>query len=162
MYAVAHVKNQTRSALLVYKQSERRWEIVWSSEYGIGQNQLYFGILYSVYSFDIGNYFLAFSDPFVNKTIFERNLDSGAYAIVRTRAIPKVPLRIRGNSRNDVIVVGDGMMVAHYNGLSWKIYSDLMTTYASPLYGLSVRKNFFYACGTDGTRGIILKGSRNQ
>lgn len=39
--------------------------------------------------------------------------------------LPGFPRRLRGQGRNDLIIVGDFTFVAHYNGLSWRYYEEL-------------------------------------
>jgi hypothetical protein len=68
---------------------------------------------------------------------------------------------IRGNSLNDIVVSSDGY-VAHFNGVTWKVYTE--TNYANVFYqSIAIRNNLAIAVGTGGGSfpfGIIAIGKR--
>jgi len=89
----------------------------------------------------------------------------GAGVFVHKHSIWKeygeVPLiftnRIRGLDINDIFVVGDFGLVAHYNGLSWKVYPEVnFALYTS----LDFKEDFMMAAGQRNGKGYILKMSR--
>ena len=62
--------------------------------------------------------------------------------------------RIRGNDINDIFVVGDFGITAHYNGINWKVFPEVN----SPLYkSLDYKGNLMVAVGDRNGRGIILR-----
>ena len=70
--------------------------------------------------------------------------------------IKEIPLyyteEIRGNDINDIMVVGDFGLLAHYNGISWKIFNKPT---ADIYYSCAVDKNLVVAVGTRGSKGFI-------
>ncbi len=65
--------------------------------------------------------------------------------------------RIRGRDSNDIFVAGDFGMVAHYNGLSWKIYLEVNL----PLYeSLDYSEHLMVAVGHRNGRAYILRMER--
>jgi hypothetical protein len=80
-------------------------------------------------------------------------------------ALGNFPYRIRGNDRNDVVIVGDDGMIWHFNGKTWKRYSELFNP-RDILYSVSIYKNTIVAVGEryyNGIRymGLIYKAIRN-
>ena len=63
--------------------------------------------------------------------------------------------KIRGNDKNDVFVAGDFGLVAHFNGVSWKVYSEV--TNVALFYSLDYKKNILLAVGERNSKAIILK-----
>jgi len=66
---------------------------------------------------------------------------------------------IRGNDANDVFVVGDFGLCGHYNGSTWKSYSEVGLT-DGIYYAVSSKSNFVVAVGQAGTRAIAIRGYR--
>ena len=68
---------------------------------------------------------------------------------------------IRGNSSNDLFVVGDFGFVAHFNGMSWRVYSNAALT-AGSYSSLDIKGNKMMAVGYIGAgeRGVVLRGTR--
>ncbi len=161
LWAIAQVRDQVKSKLLKYTPINASWQIVWSNEDNIGTDQPYRGNIQSIYPYAPGYYFIANEDPFISNNIYEHRSEWGAIAKKTSANVPLFPYRVRGSGRNNVFVVGDRMMVTHYNGDTWKLYRELMTSYASPLVSLSVLPNSIYAVGYDGVYGVILAGKRN-
>ena len=64
---------------------------------------------------------------------------------------------VRGNGPNDIMVVGDFGLVAHYNGMSWRVYSN---TGADSYEAVAIRENLVIAVGWIGTRACTLVGRR--
>lgn len=54
--------------------------------------------------------------------------------------------RIRGNADNNIFLAGDGGMIWHYNGKSWKYYQDLFQV-DRRLYSISVEEKVVVAVG---------------
>ena len=73
----------------------------------------------------------------------------------------EVPLmftnRIRGQDINDIFVVGDFGIVAHFNGISWKIFFDFP---ASLYYSCDYKENIMVAVGGLNPDAIILQATR--
>jgi hypothetical protein len=66
---------------------------------------------------------------------------------------------IRGNDINDVVTVGDFGEIVHYNGCTWKNYSDLTGFYG--IYcSVAMRGNIIVAVGYNSTRAFIAMGKR--
>ncbi len=68
--------------------------------------------------------------------------------------------RIRGNNLNDIFVCGNYGYLAHYNGVSWKVFPELLQLNGSALYSLSVKDNLIVAVGSDGDKALIVIGDR--
>jgi len=78
----------------------------------------------------------------------------------------KIPLpsiytkRIRGAHENNIWTVGDFGIGAHFNGASWKEFSEMALP--DGLYaGLSVTPNIMMAVGTAGNRAVIVTAKKN-
>ena len=67
--------------------------------------------------------------------------------------------RVRGSSEDNIFVIGSFGFMARYDGLEWHIESQFLMDHGS-LLDIVVMKNLVIAVGTDGTRGIIIKGNR--
>ena len=69
---------------------------------------------------------------------------------------------VRGNHINDVFVVGSFGLVSHYNGNSWKHYTEKELPY---FYGswnaLAFQNDYIVVAGDSNGRGLILRGKRN-
>lgn len=65
---------------------------------------------------------------------------------------------IRGNGMNDIFVAGDYGFVAHFNGLSWKIFNDV---YNAGYGEIKVNGNIVAIVGRENGKGIITIGRRN-
>ena len=66
---------------------------------------------------------------------------------------------MQGNASNDVFIVGAFGLCAHYNGSTWKTYSELYNQDES-LYGLAIKGNLMIAVGQIGNRAIITMGTK--
>jgi len=65
--------------------------------------------------------------------------------------------RIRGTHENNIWTVGDFGIGAHFNGASWKVFSEMALP--DGLYaGLSVTPNMIMAVGQVGNRAVIVRG----
>ncbi len=68
--------------------------------------------------------------------------------------------KIRGISAQDIMVVGDFGIVAHYNGSSWRTYPELMLP-AGQIRSVAIKGNTAVAVGDlDATRAIALRAIR--
>ena len=67
--------------------------------------------------------------------------------------------RIRGNDYNDIIIVGDYGMVAHFNGNSWLTFRELIS-YNGINYSLSYNGKVVAIVGLDGNKAKIIIGKR--
>lgn len=68
--------------------------------------------------------------------------------------------KIRGNDVNDVFLVGDFGLCAHFNGTSWHTYSELYNA-DETLYGLAINNNLVVAAGEVGNKALLVIGHRN-
>lgn len=66
---------------------------------------------------------------------------------------------MRGSDVNDIYAVGDFGLLAHYNGVSWKVYDNLLMNgiYSS----VAVKGNLIVAVGSKNAQAIITVGRRN-
>lgn len=161
VWAVLQVTHQNRSALLQFTGTTQRWSTVWSNEYKVGMEQPYSGVLTSIYPYSKECYFLTSSVPYISKPVYEKRPTFGSNArLLVSNLYSAWPFRVRGIDRNDVLIVGDRMLVAHYNGRSWRLYSELSEGNAIPLWGLSMINNSVFAVGTDAVTGVIVHGKR--
>jgi hypothetical protein len=74
--------------------------------------------------------------------------------------LPGFPRIMRGQSKNDIFTGGDFSMIAHYNGKSWKIFSELQGRIRTR--GVAIKENLVVAAGAElnSGRAIILRGER--
>ncbi len=66
--------------------------------------------------------------------------------------------KIRGNDINDLFVGGDFGFLAHYNGVSWKVYK---TGNVALFYSLSVKGDLVVGVGERNAKGVVYIGRRN-
>jgi len=66
--------------------------------------------------------------------------------------------KVRGNDINDLFVGGDFGFLAHYNGLSWKVYD---TGNVALFYSLSVKGDLVVGVGERNAKGVVYIGRRN-
>jgi hypothetical protein len=77
---------------------------------------------------------------------------------IKVAGLPEIfTNRIRGNDENDIWVVGDFGIALHYNGISWREYSDLRL-YDGNWEGLAVKEDLVVAVGWKGESAIIIRG----
>ncbi len=66
---------------------------------------------------------------------------------------------VRGNSSNDIIVVGAFGLLLHYNGNGWKNFQDI--TYINGELGrVDIKGNDVGAVGYDDNKAIVILGKR--
>ncbi len=78
------------------------------------------------------------------------------------RAFPGFPFRMRGNGSNDSFIAGEYGMIAHFNGMSWRDYTELRNNWR--LTSVAQKGNLAVAVGwtydSYGNKGMILIGRR--
>ena len=81
----------------------------------------------------------------------------------KVEELPKIyKNRVRGNHQNDVFVAGEFGLLAHYNGVDWKVY-DEPSLPTGKYWGLAVKGDLVVAVGWDGTgRAVICIGKRKK
>jgi hypothetical protein len=67
--------------------------------------------------------------------------------------------RVRGNGLNDVFVGGDFGLLAHFNGVEWKVYQEFLFSASS--LSITVSQDIIAAVGRFGERALIILGKRN-
>ncbi len=65
---------------------------------------------------------------------------------------------VRGNNLNDIFVAGDFGLIAHFNGISWKVFNDVPI---ADYYSISLKGNLAIFTGQENGQGIITIGLRN-
>jgi peroxiredoxin len=65
--------------------------------------------------------------------------------------------RIRGVGLNDVFVVGDFGLVAHFNGFSWRIIPDANVALN---HSIDYKNNLMLSVGQRNQKAVILIGKR--
>ncbi|MBI1805811.1 MAG: hypothetical protein HYR76_02015 [Ignavibacteria bacterium] len=77
---------------------------------------------------------------------------------------PGLPTRVRGNSFNDITIVGYYTMIAHFNGMTWCYYHQLASSNTNNLYSVSHRGNLVVAVGElydpIHSKGLVFIGRR--
>ena len=68
--------------------------------------------------------------------------------------------RIRGNGENDIVVVGDFGLVAHFNGLTWHVYPEVGLP-GGNYESVAMQGDLMIAVGWTGGRAVILRGVRS-
>jgi len=75
--------------------------------------------------------------------------------------IKEIPLyyseKIRGSANNDILVAGDFGLLAHYNGVNWKIFNNPT---ADIYYSCAVNENMVVVVGLKGNKGIIALANK--
>ncbi|RJP63360.1 MAG: glucosyl transferase [Ignavibacteriales bacterium] len=69
-----------------------------------------------------------------------------------------VTSKIRGNNLNDIFVCGVLGLIAHYNGINWKVYNDNQNTIYS---AVNIKENITAFAGWRNGQAVITIGKRN-
>lgn len=69
-------------------------------------------------------------------------------------------VRIRRTSEKNIWIVGHSGMIAHYNGSTWKYYSE--HCFNGILYGVAVTDDQVAAVGQMNYKAIIVMGTKNN
>lgn len=72
---------------------------------------------------------------------------------------PGFPRRVRGTAPNDLFVVGDFSMVAHYNGASWRFFSELFGP-TGRMRSVAVVGDEAFVVGNAAGRAVVYHGKR--
>ncbi len=76
--------------------------------------------------------------------------------------LPGFPFRMRGNAVNDLFIVGEFSMVAHFNGVNWRYYASLADN-SRRLHSVAQRGEQVFAVGETLdflSRAVVLRGRR--
>ena len=91
--------------------------------------------------------------------VFRRSIDQQWKEIAGANVIPTLTEKVRGTTDNDFFVAGDFGVVAHFNGVSFKLYPEAS---AARVYkSLDFKGNQMVAVGYTSSRGIVVRGMRN-
>jgi len=86
-------------------------------------------------------------------------LQNGSW-VSMTNGLPSIFLnRVRGNADNDLFVVGDFGVVAHYNGVSWQVFNQLQLPNGN-YESVAVKNNLAIAAGWYNGQAYIAVGRR--
>jgi hypothetical protein len=66
---------------------------------------------------------------------------------------------IRGNGLNDIYVCGDFGLLSHFNGSTWQTYNEHYMQ--GILFSVATKQNTAITVGFNGSKAIIIKGTRN-
>jgi hypothetical protein len=151
---------------------------IWGSETGLDNNLTIMGVASEKYylsdkkiiQIDPNSHQVSIIDwPFQNRRIhsiwFNKYVDiwvCGAGVFLNQdnhwKEFSELPLiftnRVRGPNINDIFVVGDFGIVAHYNGSSWRVYNEgNVALYES----VDFKDNLIVAVGSSGGKAYVLK-----
>ncbi|MDI6803225.1 MAG: hypothetical protein QME58_05180 [Bacteroidota bacterium] len=142
------------------------WQTVWNGQTPTPP-YLYKGSMSTLWSAGRTEFLIASGDlfrhSFLNTSILRFEIvitPSGWYRF----NFGNFPYRLRGTASNNIIAVGDGAMVWHFNGRTWFRYEQLRNE-NDRLYGLAVLDNLIVAVGTRYGEGpfryaLVIRGSR--
>lgn len=154
VWASGFALNQLKSSLLHFDGQD--WDAVW--ETGQPRASPYTGLLQSVWYANNDSIIVAGSAGLYWQDV---RGDSPPRQIPLN--LGNFPHKVRGNAANDIFVVGDEGMVWHYNGKSWKQFSELQNT-SHFFYSIAVRQDKAIIVGLDTSQGIqrliIVSGER--
>ena len=69
---------------------------------------------------------------------------------------------VRGSQPNNVFVVGDFGLVLHFNGSSWKGYTDLLNPSGTVLKSISIADSSVFVVGSADYKGIVIHGRKQN
>jgi hypothetical protein len=119
------------------------------------------GILTSVYT-NTGSRLYVASMYGLYRTSAASPLGGKRYSFTETY-LPGFPYRLRGSGANDLTLVGEYAMVAHFNGVSWRHFEGLMNQNRR-LRSVAQRGNLVIAVGAHydqpSRSGLVLVGRR--
>ncbi len=76
----------------------------------------------------------------------------------RQENLPSVSMNmVRGNAINDIFIIGDFGLAAHFNGSSWQVYNDGF----GDIWGLAFKQNLVAFVGQKNGYGAITIGNKN-
>ncbi len=91
--------------------------------------------------------------------VFRRGPDQHWKEIAGADVIPSLTERVRGTADNDIFVVGDFGVVAHFNGVSFRVYPEARV--ALVYTSVAVKGNTVIAVGYASSGAVILQGRRH-
>lgn len=150
MWACGYSNDNGQSILLKYTGTS--WQTIWQSHpfalpYG--------GLITSLWGEK--NLYLVGTDG-----VYKQDIE-GKDSVTHLFSLANFPYRIKGSAENNIAFVGDGAMVYHYNGSTWKLINQ--STQDQPLYSVAVSTNLIIAVGSDYTafpnKALIYFGIRN-
>jgi hypothetical protein len=86
--------------------------------------------------------------------VFRQGIDKKWKEIAGADVISTLTERVRGKADNDFFVVGDFGVVAHFNGVNFKLYPEVA---AALYYSCDYKENLMVAVGISNGKGIILR-----
>jgi len=87
--------------------------------------------------------------------------DTSPWTVYPTAALAKYYSEsIRGNAINDIIIVGAYGDILHYNGSTWKDYSDQTSLANGAFTSVAMKGNLVIAVGGNGPQAVITMGRR--
>ena len=99
-------------------------------------------------------------DYFIGGLRNYRYLDGNLSEILQQA--PGILERMRSNKyTGEIVAVGDGFTLLHFNGVDWKDYSYDLNQPNSAFYGVYLTNGKIFAVGAAGTIGKIFIGTQN-
>ena len=123
--------------------------INWNLLSGLNYNTTLFR---TVFGWNLNEYFIGGSKnyKYLNGTLSEI-----------LQQAPGILERIRADkSTGEIVAVGDGFSLLHFNGVDWKDYSYELNQPNSAFYGVYLTKGKIFAAGAAGTIGKIFIGTQ--
>ena len=125
---------------IILKKTANGWQTVWRSDVPVSPD-IYRGKPNSLWFNGSREVIIAAYD------IYRHSLQNSG--LIRQDSLPwqNFIYRLRGSAANNIFIAGDGAMIKHYNGVSWKNFPGLWHI-DNRLYGLAVADDFVIAVGT--------------
>ena len=80
--------------------------------------------------------------------------------ITREQQLFNIICGVRGNDQNDLVAVGDYCGIAHFTGVTWRRYFDLID-FNGLYYAVAMKNNTVAAVGYSRNGAIVTIGRRN-
>lgn len=139
------------------------WNTVWSEQTpaALREDSLS-GILTSIWSGDNLRLHIA-STHGLYKITAQTKGEANRSSFAGGQFLPGFPFRVRGTDNNDMAMIGEYSMIAHYNGYSWRHYQQFMNP-DGRLRSVATNQNMIVAVGwlydPLDRRGIVYRGER--
>jgi hypothetical protein len=86
--------------------------------------------------------------------VFRQSIDKQWKEIAGAEVIPTLTQKVRGKADNDIFVVGGFGVVAHFNGVNFKLYPEVAV---AKYYSCDYKGNTMIAVGVSNGTGFILR-----
>jgi len=155
LWSCGYNNSYSESILLQYQNSAWRHFWSWSNQNG-ASDSIYAGLMQSVWQIDFEDMMIVSGDG-----VFRQDVKGEQPPQKENLFLEAFPSLVRGNSPNNVFIVGYRGMAWHYNGISWMNYPQFQE-FSTVFKSVAVDEGRVVIVGEDNSadKALILIGNR--